>query len=481
MYNVRKSPKTNSQKLKNLGRKSKAVSPVVATLILIIVAIIGAISVGLIVSGIGTSTSGSANKNISSAGNGQFSTTLTIGGSTTVFPLDEAAIPTFENTYHINVVDAQGGSDAGMQGVIQGTYNIGAASSVGAVNNAINDVSNNNIQGVTINPILLGGSAIVVIENGPGTNGMLVDGTTATTNECLGVTKAALDVIFEVPGSFGIISGACAAAGPTYSTLDSVLTGTSTTICAGTAGTTTIATGPAKGLILNHCTGTVGTDTGSVYNAVSRNDNSGTQDQFASYTGLPKQSASGNYPGTTEVGNPGVLNYVNTHLGTIGFVDLGFAEGAPSTAVCGAGWSAGLSCGVALPQVISSTPGQLPIDAVTTSVTNGVTFTLASGTTTAYDGYVGKDQSTSNVHNAIVGALKAAANVNPATLAGAKSIFPDTVEGTTTTGLARTFYYVTNGTPTATEQQWISFMTSYNAETYFQLNGYFTTYDFTSA
>src|SRR5271169_1007837 len=176
MYNLRKSPKTTLKKFERVGGKMKAVSPVVATLILIIVAIIGAISVGLIVSSVGNNTAGSANQNANKAANGGTTETITLGGSTTLFPLDEAAIPTFMNTYNIAVVDSQGGSDAGMQGVISGALDIGAASSVNAVHNAFTDVANNQITGVSINYKLIGGSGVVVgvTSTGTGVTGPII-------------------------------------------------------------------------------------------------------------------------------------------------------------------------------------------------------------------------------------------------------------------------------------------------------------------
>src|SRR5262249_21481740 len=111
MRNLQKTPKTIQKKIVRNGHKLVAVSPVVATLILIIVAIVGAIAVGLIVSRVSTSTSNQAN-----VGNvaGGTQSTLVIGGSTTVFPVTEAAKSAFQTQYHVTIQDNQGGSDAGM-------------------------------------------------------------------------------------------------------------------------------------------------------------------------------------------------------------------------------------------------------------------------------------------------------------------------------------------------------------------------------
>ncbi len=140
-------------------RGRDAVSPVVATLILIIVAIVGAVAVGLIVSGIGTSTGKQANAN--GAGSNTQSI-IYVGGSTTVYPVTVAAVPAFEAVNPgVTISLAQGGSDAGMQGLLTGAYDVGEASSANAVNNLFTAIANNNIVGVTPDPVLIGGSGVV--------------------------------------------------------------------------------------------------------------------------------------------------------------------------------------------------------------------------------------------------------------------------------------------------------------------------------
>ena|SRR5271157_4569366 len=462
----------NEKRLRISKHNRKAVSPVIATLVLIVIAIVGAVGVGLILSSVSTSVGKQAN-----AGNaaGQSQSTLLIGGSTTVYPVTEAAKAAFEQQYKVNIIDAQGGSDAGMQGVLSGALDIGAASSVGAVTNLENAVVSNSLTNVVVNPTLVGGSAVVVIENAAGNatqKGFLYDDA-ASANACLGVTRAALATVFEISGKFGIIGSACQTS--SWKTLDEVVVASvSQTICA--ASTQTIGLGPRTGDMIPLCTGGA-VDTGAVFTAVSRSDNSGTQDQFASFTGLPKQSASGNYPGTTQPGNAGVLNYVNSHSGSIGFVDLGFAEGAASGAVCptGTGGSTSLLCGVAMPQMMTITPTVYPINGATTPLSSGKAF----GATTTYDGFVALNGNSANDHSAIISALKSAYFVNPLTGSGSKSYFPDT--SASGTGTARTFYYVTNGNPTPLEQQWLSYITNYNQEYAFTNNGYFSQYDITSA
>jgi len=455
MKNLQRSPKTTQKKLQRLGRKTKAVSPVVATLILIIVAIIGAISVGLIVSNIGTSTAGSANQNLSKAGSGIATTTLTLGGSTTLYPLDETAIPVFESIYHITITDSQGGSNAGMQGVISGALNIGAASSSSAVATAATYVTANNILGVTITPTLIGGSGVVVIENGAAQGAFIAD---KTPTQCQGVTRQALQAIYEI-GSFGITATGCGTGTPTWSTLQLAA------ICTSPAATTLPATfggatNPLAGTVIPACV--VATDNYAPFTAVSRSDSGGTEDTFTGYIGLPNQAANpAGLAGSQQSGNAGILNYVNSHPNTIGFVDIGFAEGKATGGNCTT-YGVGNLCGVAIAETISSST----ISAIPTV-----------GTATA-NGYVAYPGSPSATEGFIKSALKSLSLINPLTNTGATISYPDTGNSN---GLARTFYFVTNGAPTATEQQWISFMTSYNAETYYQSNGYFSVYDFSGA
>ncbi|MDA4123595.1 MAG: hypothetical protein OK456_10490 [Thaumarchaeota archaeon] len=432
---------------------------------MIIVAIVGAIAVGLIVSRVSSDTSGQAN--VQGAGSGTQGQ-LFIGGSTTIYPIEEAVQAGFTAQYHITLVLSQGGSDAGMQGVISGALNIGSASSASAVNNAETDVVNNDIQGVTINPTLIGGSVVVPIENGAGANGMLTD---ATPNECLGISQDSLSAIYQI-GSFGIDAGACATTTPNFSTLLASTGATgedsspSTTICTSTAaaGTYTLADGAA--VAFSACA-----TQPPPYTAVSRSDNSGTQDQMATFLNQhpAKQATSGNWAGLTESGNPGVLNYVNTHTGTIGFVDLGFAEGAASGSVCPGTHTPQTTCGVGMPQAFTSAKGGYPVGLTAAPVTM----------TTGAQGYIKNGGSTVAAETLSKAALKLAALVDPLTLTGLAASYPDT--HAPSTGLARCFYLVTNGTPTVPEEQFLSYVTSYNQEAAFSSNGYYSQYDITSA
>ena len=98
-------------------------SPVVATLILILIAVAAAAALYLwLVAWQGGVTAG-----IGSPG---AQATLTIGGSTSVYPFSQVAVTQFEqNNSDVVISNNQGGTGAGMAAVCSGQVNIGAASS----------------------------------------------------------------------------------------------------------------------------------------------------------------------------------------------------------------------------------------------------------------------------------------------------------------------------------------------------------------
>jgi flagellin-like protein len=107
---------------RRLRGEKKAVSPVVATLILILIAVAAAAALYLWLVG----WQGSITKGI---GNPTPQATLTIGGSTSVYPFDELAVTQFQqNQSDIVISNNQGGSGAGMIAVCSGAVDIGAAS-----------------------------------------------------------------------------------------------------------------------------------------------------------------------------------------------------------------------------------------------------------------------------------------------------------------------------------------------------------------
>src|SRR5579864_3834460 len=99
--------RTIRRKRANAIQQGRAVSPVVATLILILVAVAAAAALYLwLVAWQGGVTG--------SIGSPSAQYTVTIGGSTSVYPFDQLAVAQFQqNNSNIVVSDNQGGSGAG--------------------------------------------------------------------------------------------------------------------------------------------------------------------------------------------------------------------------------------------------------------------------------------------------------------------------------------------------------------------------------
>ncbi|MCI4323062.1 MAG: hypothetical protein L3K03_03420 [Thermoplasmata archaeon] len=103
-------------------QRERAVSPVVATLILILVAVAAAAALYLwLVAWQGNVTGGIGQPNAQS--------TLSIGGSTSVYPFSSYAVTQFEqNNSDVVISNNQGGTGAGLAAVCSGQVDIGAAS-----------------------------------------------------------------------------------------------------------------------------------------------------------------------------------------------------------------------------------------------------------------------------------------------------------------------------------------------------------------
>jgi phosphate transport system substrate-binding protein len=132
-----------------------AVSPIVATLVLIVVAVIGAVAVGTIMGTFSTSVSKNVNANQANAAS---QNEILVAGSTTVDPITRAAgtVYTSENP-GVKIVSQATGSGAGLQAVGQGVADIGQMS----------DTPNSNqlAQFPQLQQYQIGMGAIVVITN----------------------------------------------------------------------------------------------------------------------------------------------------------------------------------------------------------------------------------------------------------------------------------------------------------------------------
>jgi phosphate transport system substrate-binding protein len=130
-----------------------AVSPIVATLVLIVVAVVGAVAVGTIM---GTFSSDVSKENNAGDVASASATEILVGGSTTVQPASDAIAKEYMKEHPGIKISVQGGgSDAGIAGAYMGTLDIGAASK-----NIPDDQKYKDLKSYKI-----GGSAVCVITN----------------------------------------------------------------------------------------------------------------------------------------------------------------------------------------------------------------------------------------------------------------------------------------------------------------------------
>ncbi len=141
--------------IKGFWNNTQAVSPVVASLVLVVVAITGAAGVGMIQGTLASDVSDEA-----SAGNLNMasSTELLIAGSTTVQPVSELLAEAYMDEYQgIRVTVQGGGSGAGVSSAGLGIVDLGAAS---------RNVKDSEMEKYpSIQTYKIGGSAVVVIAN----------------------------------------------------------------------------------------------------------------------------------------------------------------------------------------------------------------------------------------------------------------------------------------------------------------------------
>src|SRR5271157_5696277 len=102
-----------------------AVSPIVATLVLIVVAVIGAVAVGTIMGTFSSDVSKQANANGAGAAS---QTEIVVAGSTTVDPITQLAAKAYTaKNPGIKITSQAMGSGAGVAAVGNGVADIGAA------------------------------------------------------------------------------------------------------------------------------------------------------------------------------------------------------------------------------------------------------------------------------------------------------------------------------------------------------------------
>ncbi len=205
-----------------IGKNDEAVSPIVATLVLIVVAIIGAAAVALIMGSFSSNVSHQVNSgNTANAA----STQLTIGGDYDMQPLSTLLAKAYQNNNSGVLVNVQGGgSTAGEMGVGMGSIDVGSA--FGSVPSSVTQKYPN------IQSFALGGSGVVLI------GGSNVVSTTITYAELqsaykTGITGSGLPSAVTTIYNSGASSGASVAFAGYLGTSASALLGTPETGSAG--------------------------------------------------------------------------------------------------------------------------------------------------------------------------------------------------------------------------------------------------------
>ncbi|WP_292728150.1 substrate-binding domain-containing protein [Methanoculleus sp.] len=251
-----------------------AVSPIVATLVLIVVAVVGAVAVGTIMGAFSSDVSEQMNTGDVS---GSTASEILIAGSTTVYPASvELAQAYMASHPGIKVTVQGGGSGAGVAAAGMGVADIGASSSESKITDKINDGTYPNMQLWKI-----GGSAVCFVASG------FEAGTS--------IDLDAIEKFYVNANTDGKVNVTAAAVAAKVITADSVLDPDA------------------------------GTPTDIQVTVYQRGDDSGTEETVAEATTTYKSAKSLDASNALEVtGNPAMLTSVEGSTAAFGFVDYGF-------------------------------------------------------------------------------------------------------------------------------------------------------------
>ena len=360
-----------------LSQKKQAVSPVVATLILILVAVAAAAALYLWLNGWQTGiTNGIGSPNAHA--------TVTIGGSTSVYPWDQFAVAQFQqNNSNIVVSDNQGGSGAGMLAVCSGAVQIGATSSLQTPSNL--ETNYGCPQGATNAPVVTtvaydGVDLVTPVANPHGLISMSADTLLTVYVQATPGGQAATLVthVLTVDGAAPV-----AATALMWNQIPACIANQANCLTGVTESNTGITVGATTGVCPvgfpnNICSG-VGTTSpcgwtvcsGGANNpiqTVQRSDNSGTTQSFTARLlgisgtnqvtaltnlltnwggcGSDGQLSSCGIAATyASLGNPGVIATVASHPDSLGYASDGLARVSTSGVSC-AGDTSGSACGI---------------------------------------------------------------------------------------------------------------------------------------
>ncbi len=283
----------NTKGIRAFLHDAKAVSPAIATLILIVIAAVAAAGVGILVqSSQKNAADQTGNKNLDVVGS------FGIKGSTTVLPISQHEITEFSKKYPaITITTAGGGSGTGRALVFNKQVDMAASS----------DIWPNGPQKDQNTGLQYDGREKAVIQ-GTGMDAFIYE------------TKIGTGMIV-VAGN--LVDGA----GNAVKTINVVNTGGNWTIATGVYNLnfSDLYTAYQTTGIIPSATYTFGKD----IQVVQRSDDSGTEETFAKWINLVSNGQL-NSIAHAEPGNQGIRDYIAATSNTIGFVDVGFAKGGPN-------------------------------------------------------------------------------------------------------------------------------------------------------
>ncbi len=331
-------------------REKKAVSPVVATLILILIAVAAAAALYLWL----VAWQGGVTKTV---GTPSPQYTVSIGGSTTVYPLDVIAVNWFEqNNSGVTIADQQGGSASGVTAVCAGAIDIGASSTL----ESSSALSGYGCPATVVQTPIGYDGVDVIYDNGSG-----IWGTSDLADHYLADTyyadtfptfnQSTLTAIYECNGngtSFG--NSGAAYALPAWENADNaaggtlgptVHTGSTSADCGGYQFSWSDIGFPAgcspAGDNGVECIHDDGADAGKLIQIYHRADNSGTEQSFVQLllgpsggcgTDKGNELSECGITATGEVGNPALLSAVIANPNGIGFNSNGIVYEAKDQA-----------------------------------------------------------------------------------------------------------------------------------------------------
>ncbi len=285
--------KNTKNNIKQFLHDAKAVSPAIATLILIVIAAVAAAGVGILVqSSQENAQDQTANKNMDVVG------TIDVKGSSTILPITQAAAETFIKQYPaVDIKTAAGGSGAGRELVWTEQTDIGASSDIWP------DAAKGDVPGRADAVIQAAGSADAKIWETQIGSGLIV---------------IAANIPKQIAGAVTV----------------QIVNDTMTEDLTATDGFVAIRYSTLKGAYTNPAAPiTITTDAGpKVLIPVQRKDPGGSEEVFAKWIALAIPTGSPNAGQLNsgaheENGNQGIRDYVAGTPYAFGFVDVGFAQG----------------------------------------------------------------------------------------------------------------------------------------------------------